>query len=402
MSIEIRTAVEDDREQLHDLSQQAFMATHAPWNDDAAEIDRAAIPLDRRWVAAVGDVIAGKTSVWPLGQHVGGRSVPMGGLAGVAVRPEHRGSGIASRLIGAAIEDMRTRGEVISTLYPMNHELYRGLGWGSAGEHPVHRWEIEALTRLPKPARAVLVRPTTAEDLPALVAINDAVAEPGRLSYQAEFATMRLLGRTGKQEGYVAEIDGKVTGALTLAKEPARDDAEFFGLTVRHLSALDHDTELALWRIVAGHYPAARTVSVVGPLKSLMPHAVTRRATKSLDGGFVWMTRLVDATAAVAARGYGRDVEAEVALRITDRHAPWNAGNHLLRVAAGEAELTPIGDPPADGTVSLDISALSSIYMGWSDPRYLLRWGLLSGPPAAAASLAEVFAGPTPWCPDFF
>lgn len=401
MPYTIRHATDDDREPMFHLAQQAFAPSPAPWDDQAQALDQSGHPLDRRRVASDGDDagdLAGMASVWELGQFFGGRKVPMGGVGSVAVPPHHRGSGLATRLMRTLIDDMRERGEVISTLYPMNHELYRSLGWSSAGEYPQHRWEADALATLPRPRREVTVRPTTADDLDALNAINDEVAEAGNLSYGPRFRPRRLLGMAGKQEAYVTEIDGVVTGGLTLAKEAPREDAEFYGLDIRWLSAIDHDSELALWRLIASHVPAARTVSVVGPLRSLLPHAAARRANSQSGQGWVWMTRLIDAVGAVTARGFAEEVTADVHLDVVDELAPWNAGAHVLRIRDGRGRLEPGGT----GAVRVGIGALASIYTGWADPTVLRRWGMVDGPTDQVAALGRAFAGPTPWARDFF
>src|SRR5688572_29842589 len=98
----------------------------------------------------------------PLAQLFGGRAVPMGGLASVAVVPDRRGEGLATRVCQEALRAMRARGEVISTLYPASTRLYRGLGWEVAGFYAWHKLVPSTLHALPAPERKV-VRPATPE-----------------------------------------------------------------------------------------------------------------------------------------------------------------------------------------------------------------------------------------------
>ena len=47
---------------------------------------------EHRVVAAYdGDVLVGRAMIWPFTQYWGGRALPMAGIAGVVVSPEHRG-----------------------------------------------------------------------------------------------------------------------------------------------------------------------------------------------------------------------------------------------------------------------------------------------------------------------
>ncbi len=67
--------------------------------------------------------LVAQTRSLPFGQFFGGRSVPMGGLSAVAVAPDARGRGCASRVVHAALRAMRERGEVISSLFPATTTL---------------------------------------------------------------------------------------------------------------------------------------------------------------------------------------------------------------------------------------------------------------------------------------
>lgn len=111
------------------------------------------------------------------------------------------------------------------------------------------------------------------------------------------------------------------------------------------------------------------------------------------------MTRLVDARAAVAARGFPAEATAEVALDVSDELAPWNSGRWTLRARDGHGELTPGGS----GDVALDIGALSSLYTGWFDAAQAARMGRLTGAgERQIAELSACFGGRTPWMLSYF
>lgn len=398
MTIEVRNPAEHERELLHTMSERAFRLHPAPFD---VEDDRAAIPLSRRLVATIDDVMVGKLGVWELGQWFGERRVPTGGIAGVAVEPEHRGRGIASALLRATLQSMRERGEALATLYPMNHTLYRRRGWEIGGTCPEHDVPIHVLAALPYPRRAVALRPARPDDLPALLALHDHVArhEPGNLAYGPEFAPRRMLGQPGRQEAFVASVDGTPTGSVTFVKEAGRDGVEWYSLSVRHLAALDIDTELALWRLLASYQPLARTVRFVAPPQAALPHLLGEREVRPAGAGWAWMSRFVDAAAAIAARGYPEEAAAEIELDIVDELAPWNAGPYVLGVKDGSGRLEPGGA----GTVRVTIGHLTAIYTGWADPALYARWGYLPGAGAdEIAALRRCFTGKTPWSAVFF
>lgn len=396
--IDVRTPRDDERELLHEMSQHAFSDRPHPFNE---EEDRAGHPLDRRLVATVNGHVAGKLAVWEFGQWFGGRRVPVGGLASVVVKPEFRGRGIATRLLHTVLEQMRDRGEVLSSLYPMNHTLYRRAGWQSGGGYPQHEVPLRMLTDLPRPDRDMEFRPPTVDDLPVLRELSDAVRqrEQGTLSYGPVFAALRFGARRSPElDAYVAEIDGRPVGSLTLSKRERKSD-EIYSLDVGTLVTVDRDAELAMWRLIGAHHPNATSARFVAPLQRSLPHQFGEREIRPAGGDLVWMTRFVDVAGAIAARGYAAHVDVEVHVEIADDLAPWNAGRHVLRVLDGKGVLTPGGT----GAVSMGIGELASLYTGWSDPHQLARWGLISGASSSDLdALNAAFTSPTPWMQDYF
>lgn len=399
MSVHVRTAREDDREPLHRIGMQAFASRPAVFDPDA---DRARTPLGRRLVADVDGALAGKLSVWELGQWFGERRVPMGGVAGVAVLPEFRGRGVASKLLAAAISEMRDRGDLISSLFPMNHTLYRRAGWQSAGRYPVHDIPARALQDLPPPSRPVDIRPATIADVPQLREVHEAMSrrEQGNLWFGPEFAVQRLGPRAdGASDAYVTMIGGDISGFIAIEKKEPRDDAEFYSLDVECMAAADRDTDLALWRLVSAYHPLARSVRFVVPPERTLLHFLGEREMRPASTNFVWMTRLIDAASAISARGYSAQTEAEVHVEIIDELAPWNAGKFVLRTDGDKASLEPGGM----GNTEIGIGELSSMYTGWCSPYHLAEWGGLRGASKRdLAALARIFSGPTPYMRDFF
>ena len=134
MDIEIRAPRDDEAEDVFALCSEAFTSPperEEPWRESKRMED---------FLCAWSDgELVGTTEVMPGGQYFGGRSVPMGGVASVAVRPDQRGRGIAPRLLAQAVERMHEQGLVISTLHPATARFCRGLGWEIGGEFGVRR-----------------------------------------------------------------------------------------------------------------------------------------------------------------------------------------------------------------------------------------------------------------------
>lgn len=61
--------------------------------------------------------------------YLDGKPVKTGGIGGVATLPEYRNTGAVREIFKALIPEAYKNGEVISTLYPFNHEFYRKFGY---------------------------------------------------------------------------------------------------------------------------------------------------------------------------------------------------------------------------------------------------------------------------------
>jgi hypothetical protein len=123
------------------------------------------------------------------------------------------------------------------------------------------------------------------------------------------------------------------------------------------------------------------------------------------------MLRVVDAPAAIAARGFPAATSLTVPLRIADETRPANSGRWRLTVAGGAGTLDPLGpDAPAGAAgpaspavpaVTLGARGLAALYAG--TPLATLRQAALAagGTAAGDAALDAAFAA-TPYMLDAF
>ena len=94
MDIEIRVPTAEDMNEIFDVRAQAFAVEESDRERWTELVDPAGM-----LAAFLGTKVVGALNIIDLGQWFGGRSVPMGGVATVVVRPEHRGEGVGARLL---------------------------------------------------------------------------------------------------------------------------------------------------------------------------------------------------------------------------------------------------------------------------------------------------------------
>src|SRR5262249_7462920 len=143
---------------------------------------------------------------------------------------------------------------------------------------------------------------------------------------------------------------------------------------------------------LGSHVAQVETITVLALPLDVLTLLLAEQVVE-LVGANHWMTRIVDAAGAVAARGYPSSVRAELHLQLADRMAPWNDGRFVLRVEGGEGKLSPGGT----GDVHLSGDALASLYTGWATAPELAAAGHV-GPagPAGWSSRTWMPSSPDP------
>jgi predicted acetyltransferase len=396
MDHEVRPLTADDVEATVAIRAQAF---NNPVSDAQREVVADRIGRGGSIGVDVGGELAGLLVVYPLGQFFGGRSVPMGGVASVAVSVEHRSKGVASALVRGAIERMRADGLALSTLHPATATFYRRAGYELAGAYPIEEVPARALGALAR-GEAERLRAAGPADLPALRECY-ARAAPERAGWvdRPDWFWDRAYD-PGRDGWHVLACESRSGGGLDGFVLYARSSAESsFGwaLEVAHLVAVDAVAELTLWRGIASFASQVETVTVAGGSGDRLPFLLPEQDVRTREAN-AWMTRLVDASGAVAARGFPIGVTVETHVELRDDLAPWNAGRWVLRVADGKGALEPGGD----GRLELGERAFAALFTGYASAFDLAGAGLLRGERADLAALDAAFAGPRPSMLEYF
>nr|MBP9891656.1 sterol carrier protein domain-containing protein [Planctomycetota bacterium] len=117
-----------------------------------------------------------------------------------------------------------------------------------------------------------------------------------------------------------------------------------------------------------------------------------------IDARWDWMTRIVSLKPALEKRGYAGHVKAALELEVRDDVLSENKGRWKLEVEGGAAMVEKGGK----GKVKVDIRGLAAMYTGALSAQDAEQIGHLEAGEADKTTLNALFAGPTPWTPDFF
>jgi predicted acetyltransferase len=315
----------------------------------------------------------------------------MAGVAAVMVAPEHRGRGVGRALMATVLDAIADRGYPLSVLYPATMPLYRSLGWELAGGMhqaitPARSLRTLAPTDVPGEFPVISVDSAEvrragagdAQQVLSVVARAHELARDCGPNTRDAATVARWLGRPDLYS-YLAD-DG------FLAYRWHRGNAE---ILVERAIAASAQTARALWSVVASHSSIAETVRArVGPADSFW--WLTRERDADLAYRDMWMLRVVNAPAAIAARGFPVSAEVRTPLWIDDQAREGNSGLWELSVAGGQGTLVSCHE--ADAPLALGARGLAALYAGAPVASLRLAGLAAGGTPEADSALDGAFA----------
>ncbi|MFJ4173922.1 GNAT family N-acetyltransferase [Microbacterium sp. NPDC089696] len=326
----------------------------------------------------------------------GGGELPMWAISGVTVSATHRRRGIARALLEGELRAAASAGVPMAGLTVSEATIYGRYGFGAAV--PVARVAVD--TR--RAGWTAPVAPGRLEyiDRETLAAELGAVHERARGSrsgqipgWTARWEQMSGLAPADTDRDRVRGVRyrdtaGEVRGAIAYTLAEGTGDAAWrHTLRVRLLVAETAEASAALWRFALQHDLVDRVEADLRPLDDALPWLVhdQRGVTQTVhDHG--WL-RILDVRSALTARRYSAPVD--LVLRVTDPLG-FTTGDWRLRVdATGAAEVEAVegGTPDAE----LDVSALSSIYVGGVRAASLFGAGRIVAAPDTIAALDRAF-----------
>ncbi len=333
-------------------------------------------------------------AVYPMGQWIGGRRLACAGVAAVGVLPEHRGAGLATRLLEHSLREQAESGAALAALYPSTLGLYRGVGFEIAGAR--YRLDIpcQFLARHPSDGTVEPLEDVRDSRMRACYAR----VAPGRNGWldRGEALWERVRVSRGEQrEGYGVARGGELAGYVWLSRRKRRDGR--FDVLCSEFVAEDAAAARALLAFLGAHSTLAARVELFAgladPFVGLLPETNWKVALQD-----PWMLRVLDLPAAIRGRGWPRGRSAELHLDVDDPLLERNHGRFVVRVEDGTANVERGGT----GRIACAARALGSWLSGHATAEALAFQGLIRAEAGDLAELSAAAALPPPTMPDFF
>lgn len=355
-------------------------------------------PQGYRVVRQHDQVLAG-LGIIEMGQWFGGARVPVAGITAVGVAPEHRGTGIGSRLMCTMLQEIHEKGIPLSVLYPATLPFYRRIGYERAGVQLTYELPLQMID----------LRDTTLEMQPAEddAAIQDmyelydqrAYYCAGHLDRPQWMWQLKLESGDQPTHKYLIVRDSTPEGYVIFTQS-RRDQP----IRILDMGITTQNAGKRLLTFFSGYRSMVESMTWRGgprdPLLYLLADNLIAgmRPKHTIQRAYDWMLRIVDVVGALSTRGYPAELQAELHLEIRDNLLPANNGRFMLEVNDGYAQVSPGGQ----GHIYMHVRDLAALYTGYVNPLELRVSGSLSGSDSNLALLGLLFAGPQPWMSDMF
>jgi predicted acetyltransferase len=343
-----------------------------------------------------GHVIAGGLVNLPMGMFFGGKSVPVAAITGVAIAPEHRGSGAATHLMRELVREAHRDGTPISALYPATQPLYRKAGYELAGAYYTSQIPTRAIDVR---CDELTVRRMEERDKDAVRAVYTSVARERNGNFaRCEWLWRRITDMPwAKTMSYVVEGEAGIEGYVAFTHQP--EPLVRYELIVNDLIAATPRAHRQLLAFLGAHRSMAPTFTFHPAPADPFLHLLAEQETHAIQKRIDWMLRIVDVDRALTARGWATGARGALHLEVEDDLVETNSARFVLEVEGGAARVRRGGE----GALRLHVRALATMYTGFLTPFALHRIGRLQAQALADLELAaRLFAGEQPWMPDMF
>ncbi len=334
-----------------------------------------------------GEELAAKLHLLPLEVYIGGQTVKMGGVAGVATYPEYRRSGFVREMLTDLLETMKNEGCTISMLHPFSVPFYRKYGWELFSSHLKASLKSESLVmkkQAPGTVKRHVGKDGHSEEIEN---VYDQFASrfSGMLKRETRWWQQSIYSEDTYAAVYYNE-SGTAEGYLLYEVKDSK-------MTVEEFVPLTPSARTGLWNFICQHDSMIKDLEITTFESDPLFYSLKEPRIKAEVTPY-FMARIVDAAAFL--KDYEFSSQERAVLTIKDDYAPWNNGTYEIsdgNVTKTDAE---------KGEISLSINALTAALFGYKRPLDLYEIGEMEGSEEAVDRLERLIPERKAFFYDFF
>lgn len=395
MPPQTRPVTYDDLDAVLALSVEAY--GELPADFVRPERDSHPMPGRHTWGTFDGDRLLARVMGREYHSWFHGVPVATCGIASVAVATEERGQGLLDPLVVAVLTEARTRGEVISGLFPTAPGIYRRFGYEIVTTYDNVSFPTAKLATIPAEPSVTLRRAVEA-DFDAVREVYDAWAAThnGLLTRRGTSFPADAAGWLAAFTGVsLAFADDRLVAFAAWDRGRGYDDSAV--ISVRDFVSLSAPATRALWRLFGSFS------SVTGKVELTTSGSdVVRLALPFIDWPVVkstpYMLRIDDVAGALTGLQVpgGGSVSFDVAGDLIE-HAN---GSYALVVTDGVSRCERSSS--TDGVPVFAPRGLALLYSGAQSCAAIRAAGLLTGDSSSDLALDGFFGARTPQIRDYY
>jgi len=387
--IEVRHAQVHELDDMLGVLTTAFRVSKKSWKPGFYAYPHDDI-RNKRVVVKDGKVVSCLEFV-PVSIYIGGTTVTMGGIAGVATLPNERRQGYSGMLMTDSVHALRELGFATSMLFPASYRFYRKFGWEYSSHYLKYSIKPEYL---PASQEAARVRPFEDRDLPTIL---DIYAQKYAQRY-GPFVHNERLWREDMmprfRELHVYD-NGGIQGYLVARRQPRK----VFNI-VEMLATTDESRQglMGFLSTLSPKFALIKFLTCETDLHSLQllnPRVFWQNEKLpvykiSIRPGLMFrITDLQEALKAILPRISG--IDGELTIELQDEIGDWN--NQPMTISS-----SGVKPGKTKHCLKANIRAFSQVYIGYQTPTQALSQGRIEVSSPQALEIADkMFPGSEPF-----
>lgn len=345
--------------------------------------------------------LSSQLQVLPLEIYLHGAVLSMGGIGFVSSYPETRGMGSIKKLFVEVLNDMKTKGMVLSYLDPFSYPFYRKFGYEVAFNEV--RYEIAA---------ANLPRTETYEGS-VTRAKWDTAKEQLKKIYQDKYA--ETIGPIKRSDwSWERKVEQHKMQKIAFYEDAANqpkgyviyhfNTAERNQFVIDEMIYLDQEAFVGLWQFVGSHQTSfEKFVYLAGEeeyIGDMFPELTIKKEVKPF-----MMARIVNIESFLLQYPFKEKAQTTLYLRVKDEVADWNQGLWKVELRTTGRKVTKMRDEKEvkdSDILTASIQTWTQLFMNSRTMEGLHFHQRITGSIPAAVDLANRIPNGTPQLYDHF
>ena len=368
----IRKLKEEEREAYQKLSRYAFETSNNTYEN--LVMPGKSRPMEQFYGAFEKDLLVAASGVVPFDVKVRSSVFKMGGIDGVASKPEYRNRGIVREILIKIFQDLHETQFPISILYPFKVAFYEMLGYKLVDEAVLYQFEI-----------ADIICKETKYQMKEVERINDDI----RNVYQQATEYYDYIGlrtemqwkRHYKNNYKFICYNGDQPEGYVIIHFP-KDNGNFLEdlkqtIIIREIIWLNYDVKQAIFNFLWSHRDQRKYLAGFFPLHENIidllktPRVKTRRIFPNS------LLRIIDVKSVLIGLKYPLN-DFSICIQVHDKFCNWNNGFFKLTSKNKNINVEFANSNIGSTDLESDITYFAQLIVGYRTIKELLEFGFIS------------------------